>query len=175
LRGHTSDPIDADFYFQITDPATNWAIGARNLPVNIAPGQAQSFILGLTARTDVSPTEVSFNFMCDNAGPAPVFSGLNTHYFSASTDPVPDVIALANTVTGDGIVDLPLGNQFGFFSVASINLGSTATIAVAANATGASVSNVLVCETNPVTAASPPADAVTPPASGTETSLNHRC
>jgi hypothetical protein len=76
--------VDADFYHQNTDPATNSPTGARNTPVDIATGQAQSFILGLTANSEVSPVDIYFSFICDNDGPAPIFVGLNTLSFSAS-------------------------------------------------------------------------------------------
>jgi len=60
--------------------ATNAAIGNRDTPVDIEAGQAQSFILGLTPNSEISPTEISFSFICANDGPAQVFVGLNTLY-----------------------------------------------------------------------------------------------
>ncbi len=141
--------VDADFYYQITDPFTNAPLGEPNTPVDIAAGQAQSFVLALRANSEVAPVDVNFDFVCDNSDPAPVVPGLNTLLFSASDTPVPDIIALSATLNGNGITDLPSGNQLGFFSVATINLGVSATIRVTTDATGEGVSNAFVCETNP--------------------------
>ena len=147
-----ASPADVDFYYQVTDPLTNAVVGSPDTPVDIEPGQAVSFVLGLTANSPLGPTEISFNFVCDNDGPAPITSGLNTLLFSASDEPVPDVIALSATVSANGIVELPQDNQFGFFAVATINLGRTATIRITTVTMGAAVDNALVCETDPVTA-----------------------
>ncbi|MBV1876944.1 MAG: DUF1588 domain-containing protein [Pseudomonadales bacterium] len=144
--------IDADIFYQRTDPLTNASLGDRNVPVDIEAGQAQSFIVGLSANSAISSTDVNFSFICDNDGPAPVTSGLNTLIFSVNVDPVADVIALAATELNNGIVDLPLDNAFGFFAVATINLGSGAAISVTTEATGSPVSNALVCQTDPITA-----------------------
>jgi hypothetical protein len=66
-----------------------------------------------------------------------------------SPSPVPDVIALAATVD-PGYVDIPGATGTGEFAVATINLGSDATITIAANTGAANLPAALtICQTNP--------------------------
>ena len=149
--------IPASFLFQTTSVATNGLIGTANTPVNIAAGQAQSFVIALTPTAAFAPTNVTFTFTCANA-PSPVTSitGVNTLNLSGSATPVSDVVALA--ASGDpGYVDLaPAGPTAGTgaFAVATINLGVAGTITAAANTGTASLPVTLtVCQTNPATGA----------------------
>jgi hypothetical protein len=88
---------------------------------------------------------------CANTDPAPVTVGLNTLLLSAEATPVPDIVALAATPTGDGIVNLPGSNGSNAFAVSTVNVGSTATITASA-APSVSLPLVLsICETNPAT------------------------
>ena len=63
--------------------------------------------------------------------------------------PVPDIVALSATLTGDGIVNLA---NTGVFAVATVNLGAAGTITVSADTgdTGLPVS-IALCEMNPAT------------------------
>ena len=63
----------------------------------------------------VAPTDVQLNFDCTNTDLAPVNVGLNTLLLSASTSPVPDIVALAATLTNDGIVNIPGAGGTGSF------------------------------------------------------------
>ena len=146
-------PLAATFSYQRTDPATNAPIGSADTPADIAANATQSYVLSITASAVIAPIDVVFSFVCANDGPAASFTGLNTLLYSASTQPTPDVIALAVTTTGDGIGVLPPNPSLGFFSVASVNVGSSATLDVTARASGASANTLLVCETNPATGA----------------------
>jgi Peptidase family M23 len=169
--------IPATFTFQTTDPATNQITGSPNTVVDIAASAAQSFVIALTPTAPVAPTDVQFSFHCSNTNPASITSGLNTLLFSASTTPVPDVIALAATLTRNGVVSVsnnlvgPAGT--GVFSVATANVGSGGTITVSAD-TDSSSSPValLACATNPATGAclANPAPTVTTQINGGATS-----
>jgi len=142
--------VSADFLYQTTDPATNALTGTPNTPVDIAEGAAQTFLFAFTPTAPFAPTDVQLSFDCTNTSPATVISGLNTLLLSASSTPVPDIIALA---TGTGILDLPAsagGN--GAFAVATVNVGATGTITASANTGSATLPVTLsVCETNPLT------------------------
>jgi hypothetical protein len=59
------------FVYQTTNPTTNALSGTANTPVNIAAGQAQSFVIALTPSGVFSPTNLAFNFACTNAAAAP--------------------------------------------------------------------------------------------------------
>jgi YVTN family beta-propeller protein len=156
--------IPASFLFQTTDPTTNALTGTPNTPVNIAAGQAQSFVVALTPTAAFVPTNLAFTFACANApNPAPTTVGVDTLNLSASTTPVPDIVALA--ASGDpGFVDLSPTDGTGVFAVATVNLGTDATITAAANTGAANLPVTLtLCQTNPSTGAclAPPGASVT--------------
>jgi YVTN family beta-propeller protein len=142
--------IPASFVFQTTNPSTNAVTGTANTPVNIAAGQPQSFVIAFTPTAAFAPTNVAFAFTCANApGAAATMIGVDTLNLSASTTPVPDVVALA--ASGDpGFVDIPGATGTGVFAVATVNLGIDATITAAANTGAANLPVTLaVCQTNP--------------------------
>jgi hypothetical protein len=142
--------IPANFVFQTTNPATNALTGTANTPANIAAGQLQTFVIALTPTAAFAPTNVAFTFVCANA-PSPATStiGVDTLNLSASTTPVPDVVALA--ASGDpGFVDILGATGTGVFAVATVNLGIDATITATANTGAANLPVTLaVCQTNP--------------------------
>jgi hypothetical protein len=77
---------------------------------------------------------------------------VNTLLLSSSSTPVPDIVALATTPTGDGIVDLPGSLGANAFAVASVNVGSQDTITASADTGTASLAVTLsICESNPAT------------------------
>ena len=94
------------------------------------------------------PTNLRIDFVCDNAGPAPAVLGVNSLLISAEHQPTPDIVAMAVTASGDGV--LTLDDGLGSFAVATVNLGSPGQIAVSAD-TGASGLPLLVtvCQTRP--------------------------
>ena len=143
-------PLDATLAYQTTDPVTNTPVGTPNTPVALPANASQSFVLAVTAASETPVTNVAFDFLCDGVAPAAVVPGLNTLLFSASDMPVPDIVALAATVGGAGVSEIPEDEQFGFFTVAAVNVGSGAALHVdVAVGNGAdAVSSVLVCRTN---------------------------
>jgi Protein of unknown function (DUF4038)/Putative collagen-binding domain of a collagenase len=145
--------VPATFSYQATDPATNQVTGSPNTPVNITAGAAQSFVISLTPTGNIAPTDVQFSFDCDNSNPAPINTGLNTLLLSASSSPVPDIVALAATLTNDGIANIPGTNGTGAFAVATVNVGAAGTITVSADTGSSSLPvNIFLCQTNPATA-----------------------
>jgi hypothetical protein len=157
--------LAADFYYQATDPATNAPIpGYKNVPVDIGPGQPKSFLVALTPQAPFAAQDVRLRFNCANAPDAAVYSGLNTLLLSSSSTPGPDVVALAATVNGNGIVDVPGPTGTGFFAVASVNVGTSATITASANTGGSALPvGLFICQTNPATGSclAPPSASVT--------------
>ena len=144
--------VPAGFTYQTTDPATNALIGSPNTPVSIAAGGIQSFLIGFATNAAFPPTDVALGFDCTSTPAAQSSAGLNTLLLSASTTPVPDVVALVATPTGDGIVDLQGASGANAFAIATFNLGAGAAITAMAD-TGAAVLpvSVSICETNPST------------------------
>jgi hypothetical protein len=139
--------IPATFSFQTTNPLTNQVTGSPNTPVDIPPGVAQSFVFALTSSSPINPIDVQFSFDCTNTNPAPVNTGLNTLLFSASSTPVPDIVALTATLNNNGIVDVA---STGVFSVATVNVGATGVITASADTGEATLPIAIsICQTNP--------------------------
>jgi len=139
----------ATFAYQTTNSATNQLTGIPNTPVDIAAGASQSFVFAFTPTASIAPTDVVLSFDCTNTSPALSNSGLNTLLLSASTTPVPDVVALAASLTNDGIVNLA---GTGVFAVAAVNVGAGGTITVSADTGSAALPvSIALCQTNPMT------------------------
>jgi len=113
-------------------------------------------VFAFTPTAPISPTDVQLTFDCLNSDPAPIYANaaVNTLLFSADNNPIPDIVALGATLTGDGIVNIPGTNGNAAFAVASSNVGVTGDITVSAD-TGSAVLPVIlnVCETDPGTGA----------------------
>lgn len=143
--------LPLSFIYQTTD-ATGVIIGDPNTPVNIAPGGAQNFVLVLTPSGAFTSTDMVFNFIGSNTLPVTTILGVNTLLFSASDTAVPDVVALAATLNGDGIVNLPGASGTGVFAVATVNVGLGGPITATANTGGVSLPVTLsMCQTDPLT------------------------
>ena len=94
--------------------------------------------------------DVTLNFHCTNAPAATQIKGVNDLILSFSPDPVPDIIAIGDTVTHDGILRVPSGGSAAF-AVATSNVGSGAPITVTPLATSAVPLQLLICETDALT------------------------
>ncbi|MDB5397606.1 MAG: calcium-binding protein [Rhodospirillales bacterium] len=121
------------FGFQRTDPQTNRPIGAIGDHFDIPPAGAQTWIQFLDPAQAHGTQEVQVDIVCDGfAKPAVPTVGVDTFAFSVDPTRPPDLVALAATVSGDGVARVPV-NGTGAFAVATINLGGSGTITVAPN------------------------------------------
>jgi hypothetical protein len=144
--------VPTNFLYQTTNPTTNALTGTANTPVDIAAGAAQSFVIALTPSAAFAATNVDFNFACANAAAAPIEAGLDTLLFSASTSPVPDIVALGATVSNDGILHINGSSGSNAFAVATVNLGAGDAITASINTGGATLPlGLALCQTNPST------------------------
>ena len=170
--GCSISPISAlpeNFVFQTTDPSTNALTGTINTPVDIPANGSQSFVIALTPTAAFSPTVVPFSFACSNVAQAPIQIGLNTLMLAASSTPVPDIVALAATLKNDGILHIPGPNAASAFSVATVNLGASSPITVAANTGSATLPlALLVCQTDPAAGV-----CLAPPTASVMTTINN--
>ena len=147
------DGVAQSFGYQ-TANNLNELIGTPNTPADIPPNGAQNFVITLTPNAVFVPETINFAFFCSNANAAALTPGVNTFIMSASATPVPNIIALAATPSGGGILDIPGTTGSAAFVVASVNLGAGASIKVVAGTGDAALPLTLqVCETNPVTGA----------------------
>lgn len=139
--------------YQTTNPMTNAINGKLNTPASIPPHGLQTYILAFSATSGISLLDQPLNFFCDGIQPAPVVVGVNTVDLTVSTTPVPDIVALAATVTNDGTVHVPNGSSAAF-GVATVNLGSSEILSVEADTGTASLPvSISLCQSNPATGA----------------------
>lgn len=135
--------------------ANNGALGPVNTPVSIAAGATQNFVMGFTPSA-VMTTNIALVFDCTNSNPAPSILGLNRFLLTATATPTADIITTAATSPTPGIMDVPLGST-GASAVASINIGSTASVRaqMSASALGAPAGTLpgtmRICRTDPNT------------------------
>jgi hypothetical protein len=154
-----------NFTYQTTDPTTNALSGAVNAPVAIAGNNGtQTFVIAVTPTTAFAPMQLLFSFACTNVASAPSIVGLNTLLVSASTTPVPDIVALAATMSNDGILHISGTSGSNAFAVATVDVGAPGAITVSANTGGATLPLAIsLCQTNPSNGQclSPPSSTVT--------------
>jgi hypothetical protein len=164
--------VAASFTYQATD-AANVPSGAPGTPVDIPAGGSQNFIFAFVPTAPINPIEVLMTYDCTNSEPAPVTVGLNTLLLSASSSPVPDIVAMASTPSGDGILNLAGTSGSNAFAVATVNVGSTATITASPRTSLPLNLTLTICETNPGTGfcLSAPASDTTNPVSGGTTPM----
>lgn len=157
--------VAADFIYQTTDPDTNALIGTPDTPVDIPADSSQSFLIVFTPTSAFDPLDVELTFDCDNRDPVAVIPGVNTLLLSASTDPVPDIIAIARTLKNDGDAKVPGIGASAAFVVATFNVGAgDDTMFVTAQTSSPGVAlNLFLCETDPITSV-----CTNPPSPGSE-------
>ena len=93
----------------------------------IQPGESGHFFFTITSSQVFQPRDLEIEFRCDNASPAPIVTGLNTFLFSAYDVQYVDVLAIAATTSGDGIVHINPNTHVGAFAAAAINIGTPST------------------------------------------------
>jgi outer membrane protein assembly factor BamB len=147
--------------YQTTDPATNQLTGLPNQPVTIAAHAGQSFVLGFTAPAALSDPAQGLVLACDGITHAASIRGLNTIDLTISATPVADIVALAATASGNGILQIPLSSGgAAAFAAASINVGVGGTLTASTDFGGAALPvTATLCQTNPVNG-----QCLTPPA-----------
>jgi hypothetical protein len=138
--------LPATFLYQTTN-AANQLTGSPNQPANIPPGGVQTYLVAFTPQGAFGPVDVAMNFQCSNSAPATTFPGINTLLLTASTTPVPDVIAISATASANNTLNVVGGS--GAFSVAASNIGAASTISVSADTGGAALPLAMnICQTN---------------------------
>ena len=145
-------PGGAEVSFRSTDPGTNLPVGALNAPVDIPAGQARTFVVFVQPIAPFGPAEMTFGFRGPTTVPVMPLRGINTLMMSAESGPVVDAVALAATIGGNGIVELPGPGQGTAFAVATVNVGASGPVTVSADTGGIAVPVAIsVCQTNPAT------------------------
>ena len=95
--------------------------GPANTPVTINAGNVQQFVIAVTASAPYSGA-VPLAYVCDN-GQAISSTGLNDVNLHATAGAGPDIITIAATLTGDGIMNTN-ANGRGIISISAVNIGA---------------------------------------------------
>jgi hypothetical protein len=158
-----SPPAGLGTFTYQTTTAANALTGMPNTPANIAPGAIQNYVFGFSPTAAIPETSLAMRFVCDNTAPAPQTPGVNNLFIVADTAPVPDTIALMATVSGDGVVRIPVPSATQLFAIGTSNVGATGTIVVSGDTGGVTLPlTLMVCETTGgSTCLAPPTPAVT--------------
>ena len=134
--------------------------GSENPQFDIRAGYAQSFLLAMSpiAQTNARGYTYLPRITCENADLAPI-EGVSSIQVSIGAAPVPDILSIGATPSGDGVVFIPPNsNRIGFMAASAVNIGAgdgsagagQATVSVEVD-TGAVVLPVTleVCESGP--------------------------
>jgi YVTN family beta-propeller protein len=157
-----SAPAGLSMAYQTTNSQTNAPTGSANTPVTIPANGLQSFLLSFDASTPLAAPALALQFSCTDMTPVASIPGVNTVDLLFSSSPIPDVIALAATVSSNGIVSVPLSGA-GAFAVASDNVGSSSSLIVSLDTGGAALPlTATLCQTGAqAQCLAPPAATVT--------------
>jgi hypothetical protein len=145
--------IPATFMYQTTNPSTNTPTGTANTPVNIPAGGSQTFFFAITPTAAFS-RDIALVFDCSNTDPAPIVLGLNTFLVTASTTAITDMLSIADTLSHDGIVNIPGVSGTGLMVTAAVDIGAGGTVTCAPTPTPvgqtarALPATLTICQTN---------------------------
>jgi hypothetical protein len=128
----TSAPAGMSMIYETTNPATNQVTSGQDPMVSIGAGASQSFVLAFQDTSASLDPSQPLLFVCASTNYAPIMLGVNTIDLQFSSTPVPDLIALAATISNNGIVEVPVHGA-GAFAIATDNIGVDATITVTAD------------------------------------------
>ncbi len=146
-------PVYSGFSFQTTNPSTNAVTGTPNTRVTIPANGAQSFVVAFTPVSEMAPRDVMFGFDCAGLDGAPTVVGLNTLNLSFSIDPVPDMISVGVTPSGDGYARTGGAGGTGVFAVATANIGAAAALTARVRLPAGVPVAATICKTNSSTGA----------------------
>lgn len=141
--------VQGTFSFQTTDPSTNAPTGTANTPVTIAAGGAQTFVFAIKPTATFTQTDIPIGMSCDGGLAVGAITGVNTFLLTSSATATPDVVALAATVSNDGVARTPGTYATAAFAVATVNVGVAGTVTASVD-TGNQNYNVQfsLCQTN---------------------------
>jgi hypothetical protein len=145
-----SSNFNGTFGYQTTNPATNALTGTANTPFALAIGASQTMLISFQASSALAATNQPIIFQCTGSTAAASIIGVDTLLLSVNATAKADIVALAATASGDGIVKSATALAPAAFSVASVNVGAAAAITVTAD-TGDIVlpATITLCQTDP--------------------------
>jgi len=141
-----------------TDPLTNEIILDPDIRLFDVPrNSTRTYLYSFTPNVAFAPKELQLIVRCEyprrsfgsDSVASPVYTGVNSILLTADEDAVPDVVVLASTHSGDGVLRVDGESRTGAFAVSSINLGASSALTVTAD-TGYRTFPIALslCETN---------------------------
>lgn len=141
--------LPGTFTFRPTNPATNQPIGPDGQLINIAAGGVGTFVFSFTPTQVFSSRTFPIVIQCTNAVASRTTLGVSTFTLGVSDFSPPDIIAITQTVTQDGVVRLPSNGGTVPFVAAAINIGNAKTVVIRPEISGAALPlSLTICETN---------------------------
>ena len=110
------------FEYFATD-ADNEPVGDANPVFDLAAGNAASFVFSYSRNQAADPVDIYPVVNCGNGSSARI-RGVNSFVFSASATPVPDIIPIAVTLSGDGVVRSADTGRRQALALAAVNFGA---------------------------------------------------
>lgn len=141
------DTTHADFNVQRLDNDTH-AVTPTVGDAFMTYLERQDYLIAMTPKDTFDQTQFSFRVKCENSDATAVIQDVNTFTASSDATQAPDILAIAATFRGDGIVH---ADSSSIFTAAAINIGPTATMKVKVQAWANSGVSGELCETNPTT------------------------
>lgn len=141
--------LPGTFTFRPTNPATNQPTGPDGQLINIAANAAGTFVFSFRPTQVFSSRTFPIVIQCSNAVASRTTPGVSTFTLGVSDFSPPDIIAITQTVTQDGVVRLPSNGGTVPFVAAAINIGNQKTIVIRPEISGANLPlGLTICETN---------------------------
>jgi hypothetical protein len=141
--------VPATLGYQTTSAQTNALTGTADTAVDIAPGAAQTFVFAIRPTSAFPQTDIDLVFSCASGQFATPLTAVNTFLLTSSTQPTPDMVALAATPANDGVVRVT-GTSAAGFSVATVNVGVAGDVVASAEGRGPAAAFVAlsICQTD---------------------------
>lgn len=122
-------PFLSSFHYQAYSSDGTSAEAAQDTPVSVPGGGSQNFLLSFVTSQSFTARDFELGFGCSQtSGNAdmvwgPVMTGTNTLRLISVSGATPDIISVADTTSGDGVVHVGIG---GNMAVAALNIGDPA-------------------------------------------------
>jgi len=139
------------FSYQTTD-AANQTTNIADTPVDIVAGAAQNFVFAVTPSAELSGQILTPLASCAEGTSSLVTTGVNTFLLSSSAIQPADMLTIAGTLSGNGVIEMSSASGNGFVTVATAAIGANASLTFRVHDGGAGLPIVTsVCETDPAT------------------------
>ncbi len=128
--GYSGD-VPIALSYQTTNGA-NQLIGTPNTPVDIAAGTVRNFFVEVVGSAQITGRDLGFGFICDETRAAN-FPGVNTLRVNISDTPLPDLIPVMISLSGDGVARIDEPGGASAMAAAMVNIGAGGDLRISAD------------------------------------------